>query len=70
MKDWKTLLATRSFRSFWLALVCYNFGNWCVVATLPILVAVRFGAGTELVISLGMRILPRIALAPLAVAWP
>jgi MFS family permease len=66
MKDWKTLLTTRSFRSFWLALVCYNFGNWCVVATLPILVAVRFGAGTELVISLGMRILPRIALAPLA----
>ena len=66
MKDWKTLLATRSFRGFWLALICYDLGSWCVIATLPILVAERFGAGTELVISLGVRIMPRIVLAPLA----
>lgn len=66
MNDWKTLLATRGFRNFWLALVGYDLGTWCVIATLPILVADRFGAGTELVVSLGVRILPRIILAPLA----
>ncbi len=54
MQDWKTLLALRSFRRFWLALICFDLCTWCVVATLPILVAARFGAGTELVISLGV----------------
>ena len=66
MHDWKTLLATPRFRSLWLALVCNNFGNWCVMAALPILVAERFGAGTELVVSLGLRVLPKILLAPIS----
>ena len=66
MKDWKTLLTTPGFRGFWLALVSDGLGTWCVIATLPILVAERFGAGSELVISLGLRILPRIVLAPAA----
>jgi hypothetical protein len=66
MQDWKTLLTTPRFRSLWLALVCNNFGSWCVMAALPILVAERFGAGSELVLSLGLRILPKILLAPIA----
>ena len=66
MHDWKTLLASPRFRSLWLALVCNNFGSWCVMAALPILVAERFGAGSALVLSLGFRILPKILLAPLA----
>ena len=66
MQDWKTLLATPRFRALWLALVCNNMGSWCVMAALPILVAERFGAGTELVLSLGLRILPKILLAPIS----
>ena len=66
MQDWKALLATPRFRALWLALVCSNMGSWCVMAALPILVAERFGAGTELVLSLGLRILPKILLAPIA----
>lgn len=64
MRDWKLLLTTPGFRSFWLALMSDALGTWCVIATLPILVAERFGAGSELVISLGLRIAPRILLAP------
>jgi hypothetical protein len=66
MQDWKTLLATPRFRALWLALVSNNMGSWCVMAALPILVAERFGAGTELVLSLGLRILPKILLAPIS----
>jgi MFS family permease len=66
MRDWKTLLTTPGFRGFWLALVSDGLGTWCVIATLPILVAEHFGAGSELVISLGLRVLPRILLAPAA----
>jgi MFS family permease len=66
MQDWKALLATPRFRSLWLALVCNNLGSWCVMAALPILVAERFGAGSELVLSLGLRILPKILLAPIS----
>lgn len=66
MTDWKTLLATPRFRGFWLALLCNNLGNWCVIASLPILVAERFGAGGALVLSLGLRILPKIVLAPVS----
>ncbi|MGA3403331.1 MAG: MFS transporter [Acetobacteraceae bacterium] len=66
MRDWKILLTTPGVRSFWLALMSDGLGTWCVIATLPILVAERFGAGTELVISLGLRIAPRILLAPVA----
>jgi MFS family permease len=66
MRDWKTLLTTPGFRSLWLALVGDSLGTWCVIATLPILVAERFGAHSELVISLGLRVLPRILLAPAA----
>jgi len=66
MRDWKILLATPGFRRFWLALMSDGLGTWCVIATLPILVAERFGAGSELVISLGLRVAPRILLAPAA----
>jgi predicted MFS family arabinose efflux permease len=66
MRDWKILLTTPGFRSFWLALMSDGLGTWCVIATLPILVAERFGSGNALVISLGLRVLPRILLAPAA----
>ena len=66
MHDWKILLGTPRFRGLWLALVCNNLGSWCVMAALPILVAERFGAGAELVLSLGLRILPKILLAPIS----
>jgi Major Facilitator Superfamily len=66
MKDWKTLLATKAFRGFCLALICYDLGTWCVIATLPVLIAERFDAAGALVLGLGIRILPRIVLAPLA----
>ncbi len=66
MNHFRALLATPRFRRFVLALLCNNFGNWCVIACLPILVAARFGAGMALVMSLGLRILPKVVLAPLA----
>jgi Major Facilitator Superfamily len=66
MRDWKTLLTTKGFRGFCLALVCYDLGTWCVIATLPVLIAERFDAPVALVLGLGIKILPRIVLAPLA----
>ncbi len=66
MKDWRALLAAPRFRALWLALLCDNLGSWCVIAALPILVAQRFGAGLVLVLSLGLRLLPKLLLAPLA----
>jgi hypothetical protein len=66
MQDWKTVLSAPRFRDLWIALLCTNLGSWCVIASLPILVAERFGAGSELVLSLGMRIVPKILLAPLS----
>jgi hypothetical protein len=66
MQDWIAILATPRFRSFWLALLSNNLGRWCVMATLPILVAERFGAGGALVLSLGLRILPELLLAPVS----
>ena len=68
MQDWKTLLSTKAFRALCLALVCYDLGTWCVVAMLPVLIAERFDAAGALVFGLVIRILPRIALAPLAAA--
>ena len=46
--------------------LCNNLASWCVIATIPILVAERFGAGMVLVLSLGLRILPKVILAPVA----
>jgi hypothetical protein len=66
MNDYRALLAAPRFRAFWLALLCENVGSWCVVAILPILVAERFGAGMVLVLSLGLRIVPKVILAPVA----
>lgn len=66
MQDWKTLLATKAFRGFCLALVCYDLGTWCVIAMLPVLIAERFDTAGALVLGLAIRILPRIVLAPLA----
>src|ERR1700735_2086908 len=66
MTDWKSLLAAPTFRALWIALVLANLGSWAVLATLPILVAERFGDGGALVMSLGWRILPKILLAPVA----
>ena len=66
MGDWKTLLAVPRFRGLWLALLCANLGSWSVMAALPILVAERYGAGGELVLSLTWRILPKILLAPVS----
>jgi hypothetical protein len=66
VKDYQALLAAPRFRAFWIALLCDNLGSWCVIATLPILVAERFGAGMVLVLSLGLRIIPKVILAPVA----
>jgi MFS family permease len=66
MNDYKALLAAPKFRGLLLALVCNGLGNWCVIASLPILVAERFGTGMALVLSLGLRILPKALLAPVA----
>lgn len=66
MGDWRTLLSVPRFRGLWLALLCANLGSWSLLAALPILVAQRYGAGEELVVSLTWRILPKILLAPVA----
>lgn len=66
MKDYGALLRAPGFRGFWLALLAANLGSWCVIATLPVLVAERYGAGMVLVLSLGLRIVPKVLLAPLA----
>jgi predicted MFS family arabinose efflux permease len=64
MRDYLTLLSTRGLRRFWLGLALDHLGSWAVIAALPILVAERFGIGTELVLSIALRLLPRIVLAP------
>lgn len=66
MQDWKTLFANPRFRGVWLALLGIHLSSWSVMASLPILVAERYGAGGELVLSLGLRVLPKILLAPLS----
>ena len=66
MHDYQVLIAAPRFRGFWFALLCNNLGSWCVIATIPILVAERFGAGMVLVLSLGLRIVPKVILAPIA----
>jgi predicted MFS family arabinose efflux permease len=66
MHDYITLLSTRGLRRFWLGLALDHLGTWATLAALPILVAERFGIGTELVASIGIRLLPRILLAPFA----
>lgn len=66
MTDYRALLGAPRFRAFWLALLCNNLGSWCVIATIPIMVAERFGAGMVLVLSLGLRIVPKLLLAPVA----
>ena len=66
MRDWAILLRTPRFRALWIALLCNNLSSWCVMAALPILVAQKYGAGTELVLSLGLRILPKFLLAPIS----
>jgi MFS family permease len=66
MNDYRALLAAPKFRGLLLALLCNGLGTWCVIASLPILVAERFGTGMALVLSLGLRILPKALLAPVA----
>ncbi|HVY13883.1 MAG TPA: MFS transporter [Rhodopila sp.] len=61
-----SLLRAPGFRGYWLALLLNNLASWCVIAALPILVADRFGNGMALVVSLGLRVLPKVVLAPLA----
>ncbi|OCP38216.1 MFS transporter [Ensifer sp. LC163] len=59
---WKSAV----FRRVGFALTFYSFCSWMLVAALPLLVAQRFGAGTELVDSLALRLAPRILFAPVA----
>ncbi len=66
VNDYRALLAAPKFCGLLLALLCNGLGNWCVIASLPILVADRFGTGMALVLSLGLRILPKVLLAPAA----
>jgi len=66
MNDYRALLAAPRFRGLLLALLCNGLGTWCVIASLPLLVADRFGTGMALVLSLGLRILPKALLAPFA----
>lgn len=66
MGDWRTLLRVPRFRALWFALLCASLGGWSLIAALPILVAERYGAGGELVLSLSWRILPKIVLAPVS----
>ncbi|HET6609945.1 MAG TPA: MFS transporter [Rhodopila sp.] len=66
MKSWTSLLQAPGFRAFWCALLCNNLASWCVIAALPILIAERFGSGMALVVSLGLRVIPKVVLAPLA----
>jgi predicted MFS family arabinose efflux permease len=66
MKSWTSLLRAPGFRVYWLALLCNNLAAWCVIAALPILIADRFGSGMALVVSLGLRVIPKVVLAPLA----
>src|ERR1051325_3258989 len=66
MGDWNTLLRVPRFRALWFALLCASLGGWSLMAALPILVAQRYGAGGELVLSLSWRILPKIVLAPVS----
>jgi predicted MFS family arabinose efflux permease len=66
MKSSTSLLRAPGFRAYWLALLCNNLASWCVIAALPILIADRFGSGMALVVSLGLRVIPKVVLAPLA----
>lgn len=54
------------FRRISLVLIVHSFCSWTLVAALPLVVAARFGAGTELIGSLALRLLPRILFAPIA----
>jgi hypothetical protein len=66
MNDYKALLAVPRFRAFWLAQLTDSMGSWALMAVLPVLVAQRYGTGLVFVLSMGVRILPKLLLAPLA----
>jgi len=66
MHDWISLLAVPRFRAYWIALLAESLGSWCVLGAIPILVAERYGAGNELVLSLALRLAPKILLAPVS----
>lgn len=66
MNDYKALLAAPRFRVFWLAQLTDSLGSWALMAAIPILIAQRYGAGMALVLSMGVKILPKLLLAPLA----
>ena len=70
MRDWKTLLATRGFRSLWFALVSDGLETWCVVATLPIMVAERFGSCSIAENSASIFAMPLAATSPNSAPWP
>ena len=56
-----------NFRSFTVVLTIYYLMNWMSIGALPVLVGLKFGVGLELVLSLGLRIAPRVLFSPLNV---
>lgn len=64
MIERRSLLREQGFRNFTISLAAFYLIQWMSIGVLPILVAMKFGAGTELVLSIVLRIVPRILLAP------
>ncbi len=62
----RLLFADKRFRDFGLCLALYYLTVWVQLSSLPVLVALKFGAGTELIASLALRLIPRIIFAPVA----
>jgi len=54
-----------NFYRFLLVYVLYNLASWGATAAFSLLVAKKFGTGSDLIISLVLRILPRLSAAPL-----
>lgn len=56
------------FKSLSMAFGCYTVSSWMLTAAIPILIAMKFGAGAEMIGSIALRLLPRILLGPLLAA--
>ena len=58
------MFSNQRFRMLTVSASFFYFAVWMGIGALPVLVAFKFGTSTEIVITIALRILPRLLLAP------
>ena len=63
---WRDLLKDKNFLLYYLSISLYSLTAWLNLGLIPLFIYDRFGSGSELVLSLGARLVPRILGAPIS----